>query len=40
MKKVFITGISGFTGKHRASLHVPLTIIPGNLSEEEIDNLF
>ena len=32
--------ISGFTGKHRASLHVPLTIIPGNLSEEEIDNLF
>ena len=32
--------ISAFTGKHRASLHVPLTIIPANLSEEEIDNLF
>ncbi len=32
--------ISGFTGKYMSSLHVPLTIIPGNLSEEEIDNLF
>ena len=32
--------ISGFTGKHRTKLKVPLTIIPGNLSEEEIDNLF
>ena len=32
--------ISAFTGKYRSKLHVPLTIIPANLSEEEIDNLF
>ena len=32
--------ISGFTGKFRTKLKVPLTIIPSNLKEEEIDNLF
>ena len=32
--------ISAFTGKYRSKLNVPLTIIPANLSEEEIDNLF
>ena len=32
--------ISSFTGKSRLKLKVPLTIIPANLSEEEIDNLF
>ena len=32
--------ISGFTGKFRTKLKVPLTIIPSDLSEEEIDNLF
>ena len=32
--------ISEFTGKSRDKLNVPLTIIPSNLSEEEIDNLF
>lgn len=32
--------ISGFTGKYKTELKVPLTIIPANLSEEEIDNLF
>ena len=32
--------ISSFTGKNRLKLKVPLTIIPANLSEEEIDNLF
>ena len=32
--------ISGFTGKYRTKLKVPLTIIPADLSEEEIDNMF
>ena len=32
--------ISAFTGKYRSKLNVPLTIIPANLSEEVIDNLF
>ncbi len=32
--------ISAFTGKHRTKIKVPLTIIPSNLSKEEIDNLF
>ena len=32
--------ISAFTGKYRSKLHIPLTIIPADLSEEEIDNLF
>lgn len=32
--------ITEFTGKYRSKLKVPLTIIPANLSEEEIDNLF
>ena len=31
--------INAFTGKFRSSLSVPLTIIPQNLSEEEIDKL-
>ena len=31
--------INAFTGKFRSSLRVPLTIIPQNLSEEEIDKL-
>tara|TARA_B100000686_G_C16788116_1_gene976656 strand:- start:2754 stop:3227 length:474 start_codon:yes stop_codon:yes gene_type:complete len=31
--------ISAFTAKHRLKLKVPLTIIPANLTEEEIDNL-
>ena len=32
--------ISEFTGKSRLRLKVPLTIIPSNLTEEQIDNLF
>ncbi len=32
--------IQGFTGKYRSNLKVPLTIIPSNLTKEEIDNLF
>ena len=31
--------INAFTGKQRAKISVPLTIIPPNLSEEEIDKL-
>ena len=31
--------INSFTGKQRAKISVPLTIIPPNLSEEEIDKL-
>jgi len=31
--------ISAFTGKQRSKLKVPLTIIPSNLKEEEIDKL-
>ncbi len=31
--------ITSFTGKHRSKLKVPLTIIPSNLSEEEIDKM-
>jgi hypothetical protein len=31
--------ISAFTGKQRSKLKVPLTIIPPNLKEEEIDKL-
>ena len=31
--------INAFTGKFRLNLSVPLTIIPQNLSEEEIDKL-
>ena len=31
--------ISAFTGKHRANIKVPLTILPSTLSEEEIDKL-
>ena len=33
------TLISAFTGKQRSKLTVPLTIIPPNLKEEEIDKL-
>jgi len=33
------TLISAFTGKQRSKLKVPLTIIPSNLREEEIDKL-
>ena len=31
--------INAFTGKQRSKISVPLTIIPPNLSEEEIDKL-
>jgi nucleotide-binding universal stress UspA family protein len=31
--------ISALTGKYSEQLHVPLTIVPGTLSEEEIDAL-
>lgn len=31
--------ISAFTGKQRSKISVPMTIIPPNLSEEEIDKL-
>ena len=31
--------ITSFTGKHRSKIKVPITIIPSDLSEEEIDNL-
>ena len=32
--------INAFTGKQRSKIKVPLTIIPSNLTDEEIDNLF
>ena len=31
--------ITSFTGKHRSKIKVPITIIPSDLSEEEIDKL-